>query len=119
MIFGKEIRSRDLKNINPISVSDVSGLTYFTHLPGPSDPIACFTVVVSYPGDLIKSGNIYMKRIFNPKHKIGMAETDGQITKVTYLFKVTDLFFSEDVYYDASMFASLISCRIKKNENTK
>ena len=119
MILGYEIRSKGLENINPISVSDVSGLMYFTPLPSPSEPIACFTVVVSYRGNLIRSDNFEIKRVFNPKHKIGRLDTrDGKNTHVTYLFPVKDPFFAEDAYHDASNFQSLMMCRIK-NENTK
>ena len=122
MFFDWEIRLRNMNGIKPVAVSEVSKLGYHTPVSCRADKnldsFKVFSVVVSYPGDLQKTGHVKKKLVFAPEYTIGFVGYQQQknVTDVQYLFKVTNPFFAEDVYFRASNFFSLMTCSIEKEQ---
>ena len=116
MLFGYEIRLNNMGGLKPMAVSGVVPVK--TYVPADAtDDTECFraySVVVSYPGDLIKGGNVKRKLTFRPNNKIGMVgyNRKNNVTDIQYLFGFKEDFFAEDVYLAASTFASIMSCRV-------
>ena len=124
MLFGLryEIGLNNMDGLKPTAVSGV--LPAKTYVPAgatdDSERFNAYSVVVSYPGDLMKCGNVKRKLAFRPGNKIGMVGYNGKknITDVKYLFGDNKYFFPEDAYHAASMFACVMSCRAMR-ENVK
>lgn len=127
MFVGYDITLKEMKDINPVAVSDVKPaklcapkpIAWLSDEPDIIRAFKAYSVDVIYPGDLIGSGNVKRKLTFNPKLKVGQAmyAPKQNVTKITYLFGFNDQFFAEDAYFKASQFAGIMACRVAKGKD--
>lgn len=128
MFVGYDIKLKNMAGHNPVAVSGVKSAklcaprsnVWLSDEPDISRAFRAYSVDVVYPGDLISSGNVKCKLTLKPKCKVAKAEYTSKqnVTTLTYLFSFDNSFFAEDAYFQASQFASMMACRVAK-ENVK
>ena len=120
MFFDCVIRLKNMDICTPVAVSDVCDVENFVPISNRAnkavDWFRAVSVVVSYSGDLMKSGHVKRRFVFNPKYEIGFVGYNVRkgVTDIQYLFDIANYVCPEDAYYAASMFASVMFCRVRK-----